>query len=108
MEQNGIISNSTNGDFFFKTQFHWPQSMSNENEEINVEPEGVDPSQEEERERYIGSKRSSTRHETMEDLYKGSVQDIKEGCMIAVLAREDARGYPFWISKIIKVNKENE
>ena len=44
MEQNDIISNSTNGDNFLKTPFHWPQSMSNENEEINVEPESVDPS----------------------------------------------------------------
>ena len=59
MEQNDIISNSTNGDIFLKTPFHWPQSMSNENEEINFEPECVDPSQEEEREMYIGSRRSS-------------------------------------------------
>ena len=60
--------------------------MSNENEEINVEPEGVDPSQEEEREMYIGSIRSSAWHEAMEDLYRGSIHDIKEGCMIAMLA----------------------
>jgi len=44
----------------------------------------------------------------MEDLYKISVQDIKEGCMIAVLATEDPRGYPLWIAKVMKVNTENE
>ena len=69
--------------------------MSNENEEINVEPEGVDPSQAEEREMYIGSIRSYTRRETMKDLYRGIVQYIKEGCMIVVLDIEYARGYPF-------------
>ena len=53
MEKNEIISNSTNGNIFLKTPFHWPQSMSNENEELNVEPKGVDPSQEEEWEMYI-------------------------------------------------------
>ena len=28
--------------------------------------------------------------------------------MIAVLATKVARGYPFWIEKVMKVNKENE
>jgi len=108
MEQNDIISNSTNGDIFLKTPFSWPQIMSNENEERNVEPHGVESSQAEEREMYIGSRRSCARREAMEELYKGSVQDIKEGCMIAVLATEDPRGYPFWIAKVMKVNTKNE
>ena len=59
-------------------------------------------------ETYIGSRRSFARHDEMEDLYKGSVQDIKDGCMIAVLATEDACSNPFWIAKVIKVNKEKE
>ena len=42
----------------------------------------------------------------MEYLYISSVQDIKEGCMIAVLATKDARNYAFWIVKVMKVNKE--
>ena len=66
--------------------------MLNENEEINVEPEGVDPSQEAEREMYIGSRRSSRWCKTMEYLYRGSIQDIKEGCMIAVLATRFPHG----------------
>ena len=82
--------------------------MLNENNEITVEPEGVDHFQVGERVMYIGSRISSARCEAMEDLYKGSIQDIKEGCMIAVLVTEDARGYPFWIEKFMKVNKENE
>ena len=57
---------------------------------------------------YIGSRRPFAWRKEMEDLYRGSVQDIKESCMIAVLAIEDARGYPFWIEKVMKVNKENE
>ena len=44
----------------------------------------------------------------MEYLYRGLVQDIKEGCMIVVLATEDAHNYPLWIAKFMKVNKENE
>jgi len=52
----------------------------------------------------ILSRRSCARHEAMEDLNMGSMQDIKEGCMIAVLATEDPRGYPFWIAKVMKVN----
>ena len=50
--------------------------MSNENKEINVEPEGVDPSQAEERKMYIGSRRSSTRRGEIEYHYRGSVQDV--------------------------------
>ena len=52
---------------------------------------------------YIGSKRSRAQREAMEDLYIGSVQDIKEGCMIELLTHEDPHGYPFWVSKVIKV-----
>ena len=50
--------------------------MSNEKKEINIELEGVDPSQEEERKMYIGSRRSSTRCEEIEYLYRGSIQDV--------------------------------
>jgi hypothetical protein len=57
---------------------------------------------------YIGSRRSHAQREAMEDLYRGLIQDIKEGSMIAVLAIEDPHGYPLWIAKVIKVNKENE
>ena len=28
--------------------------------------------------------------------------------MIAVLATEDPHGYPFWIAKVIKIDKEND
>jgi hypothetical protein len=31
----------------------------------------------------------------MENLYRGPIQDIKEGSMIAVLAIEDPNVYPF-------------
>jgi len=44
----------------------------------------------------------------MEDLYRGSIQDITEGCMIAVLADGDPNGYPLWVVKVIKVFTENE
>jgi hypothetical protein len=44
----------------------------------------------------------------MEDLYRVSVQDINEGSMIAVLATEDPHGYPFWIGKVINIEKEND
>jgi hypothetical protein len=57
---------------------------------------------------YIGSRRSCAQREAMEDLYRGSIQDIKEGSMIAVLATEDPHGYPFWIGKVIKIEKEND
>ena len=57
---------------------------------------------------YIGSRRSHAQCEAMEDLYRGSIEDIKEGSMIVVLATEDPHGYPFWIGKIIKIEKEND
>jgi hypothetical protein len=44
----------------------------------------------------------------MQDLYMGSVHDIKEGSLIEVLAIEDPHGYSFWIAKVIKIDKENE
>jgi hypothetical protein len=56
---------------------------------------------------YIGSRRSHAQHESMEDLYRGSVQDTKEGSMIVVLVTEDPHGYPFWIGKVIKIEKKN-
>jgi hypothetical protein len=112
-DQSDIISSSTNGDIFLKTPFSWPQSMPNEHEERNIveqhESQGViESSQVEEREMYIGSRRSCAQCEAMEDLYRGLIQDIKEGCMIVVLATEDPHGYPLWIAKVMKVNKENE
>ena len=57
---------------------------------------------------YIVYKISCAKCQEMEDLYRGSVQDIKEGCMIAFLAIDDAHDYPLWIEKFMKVNKENE
>jgi len=39
----------------------------------------------------------------MEDLYRGSVQDVKEGFMITILADGDPLSYPFWGSKVINV-----
>ena len=57
---------------------------------------------------YIGSWRSRAQREAMEDLYRGSIQDIKEGNMIAVLATKDPHGYPLWIWKVINIEKEND
>jgi hypothetical protein len=41
----------------------------------------------------------------MEDLYRGSLQYIKKGIMIAFLATEYPHGYPLWIGKVIKIEK---
>jgi hypothetical protein len=84
--------------------------MPNESIQRNIveqrESQGViEFSQVEEREMYIGSRRSRAQREAMEDLYKGSVHDIKEGSMIVVLATEDPHGYPFWIAKVITIDK---
>ena len=86
--------------------------MPNELEERNVveqhEHQGVIVSSHiEEREMYIGSRRSCAWREVMEDIYRGPVQDIKDGCMIAFLATKDPCGYPL-CAKVMKVNKENE
>jgi len=113
--QSDMISRSINGDTLLKTPFFLPQNMPNEHEHQethNVEQQQpqaiINSPQVEEREIYIGSRRSRAQREAMEDLYRGSVQDLKEGCMIAVLADEDPLGYPFWIAKVIKVINENE
>ena len=53
----------------------------------------------------IGSLRSCAQCEAMGYLYRGSMKDIKEGIMIAVLVTEDPHGYPFWIGKVIKIEK---
>ena len=97
-----------------KTPFHWPQNMSNEFEETNIvevqqESQGViEFTRADEREIYIGSRRSHAQCEAMEELYRGSIQDIKEGIIIAVLMIEDPHGYPFQIGKVIKIEKEND
>jgi hypothetical protein len=111
--QSDIISRSTNEDTMLRTPFHWLQNMPNESEETNIvkvqqEYQGaIEFTQAEEREMYIGSRRSRAQHGAMEDLYRGSVQDIK-GSMIVVLATEDPHGYPFWIGKVIKIEKSND
>jgi hypothetical protein len=38
---------------------------------------------------------SHAQRKAMEDLYRGLLQDIKEGSMIALLATEDPYDYPF-------------
>ena len=98
--QSDRISSSTYEDTMLRTPFHWPQNIPNEFEERNIvevqESQGViEITQAEEREMYIGSQRSRAQHEAIEDLYRGSIQDIKEGIMIAVLVTEDPHGYPF-------------
>jgi hypothetical protein len=103
--QNDIISRSTNEDTLLKTPFLWPQNMPNESEETNIvevqqESQGdIEFTQAKEIEMYIGSRRSHA-HVAMEYLYRGSIQDIKEGSMIVVLATEYPHGYPFWIAKV--------
>ena len=109
--QTDIISSSTNEDTMLRTPFHWPQNMSNESKETNVvevqqESQGsIEFTQEKERELYIVSRRSCAQREAMEDIYRGSVQYIKEGSMIVVLATEDPHGYPFLIGKVTKIEK---
>ena len=111
--QSDMISRSINVDTLLKTPFFWPQNMPNKHQETHIveqqQPQAIINSpQVEEREIYIGSRRSRAQREAMEDLFRGSVQDVKEGCMIAVLVDEDPLGYPLWISKVIKVINENE
>ena len=70
-----------------KTPFSWPQTTVVRHEERNVveqhESQGViNSSGLEVRETYIGSRRSHSQHKIMEDLFKGSIEDIKEGCML--------------------------
>jgi hypothetical protein len=84
-----------------KNPFIWPQNRSNESKERNIVEQhesqyAIDFSQVEEREMYIGSRRSHAWHEAMKDLYGDLIKDIKEGCMIVVLVIEDPHGYPFW------------
>jgi hypothetical protein len=94
-----------------KTPFHWPQNIENESEETNIfevqqESQGViEFTQAEEREMYIGSRRSCAQCEAMEDTYMGLVQDIKEGSMNVVLATRDPLGYPLYIAKVINIEK---
>jgi hypothetical protein len=57
---------------------------------------------------YIYSRRSCAQREAMEDLYMGSIQDINEGRMIAVLTTEDPHGYPLCIEKLINIEKKME
>ena len=64
-----------------KTPFHWPQNMPNEFEETNIvevqqESQGaIEFTQVEEREIYIGARRSHAQCESMEDLYRDSIHD---------------------------------
>jgi len=79
--QSDIISRKTNEDIPLKTPFIWPQNVSNEHEERNIDEQQqsqgiINSSQVEEREMYIGSRRYRAQHEVTEDLYKDLVQDI--------------------------------
>ena len=64
-----------------KNPFIWPQNVLNEHEEVNIveqqQSQGIiNSSQAAEREMYIVSRRSRAKREAMEDLYRGSVQDL--------------------------------
>ena len=41
-------------------------------------------------------------------MWTGSIEDLKEGDMVAVLALGDSTNLPFWIAKVTKVYKEND
>eukprot|EP01018_Ginkgo_biloba_P036201 Gb_02275 [translate_table: standard] len=58
------------------------------------------------REMYIGARKSHARHK---DIYSGSVQDIKVGSMIVVLATNCEHGHLFWIAKVLNlIYKDDE
>ena len=58
------------------------------------------------REMCIGARKSHARHK---DIYSGSVQDIKVGSMIVVLATDCEHGHLFWIAKVLNlIYKDDE
>ena len=78
-----------------KTLFSWSQSMSMSMRKEH-EPQGViQYSQAKGGEMYIGPRRLYTWCESMEDLYKDFVQDIKENCIIIFLMTKYPHDYPF-------------
>ena len=38
-------------------------------------------------------------------MWADSIQDLKVGSMIATLAQDDPLGHPFWITKVIEIQK---
>ena len=38
-------------------------------------------------------------------MWASSIQDLKVGSMIATLAQDDPLGHPFWIAKVIEIQK---
>ena len=38
-------------------------------------------------------------------MWAGSIQDLKVGSMIATHAQDDPLGHPFWIAKVIDIQK---
>ena len=38
-------------------------------------------------------------------MWAGSIQDLKVGSMIATLAQDEPLGHPFWIAKVIEIQK---
>eukprot|EP01018_Ginkgo_biloba_P010915 Gb_30936 [translate_table: standard] len=71
---------------------------------VELENTGMPPnlltSHVEAREMYIGARKSHARHK---DIYSGSVQDIKVGSMIVVLATNCEHGHLFWIAKVLNL-----
>ena len=73
--QSDIISRIKNEDIPLKNPFIWPQNVSNAHDEIKIveqqQSQGIiNSSQAEEREMYIGSRRSCAQREAMEYLYR--------------------------------------
>ena len=50
-----------------------------------------------------GSRRLYAQHETMEDIYKGYIWNIKKCYIIVLLVDGDPHVYPLWVAKVIKV-----
>jgi hypothetical protein len=50
---------------------------------------------------YVGPKTSKE----AEARWRGNLQEIEVGMLIAMLVEDDELGHPFWIAKVLKVSK---
>lgn len=60
----------------------------------------------ENREIYLGSRRSMIKRNQMEETWRGDPEDLKEGSLIATLASDNPLQHPFWIAKLLSMSRD--
>jgi hypothetical protein len=102
VDQQKIIDYCLQGSWPISTPFSWTLGSKNILEYSETLPDDLAKIiRPEQRDIYVGPKKSKD----AEARWRGNLQEIEVGMLIATLAEDDELGHPFWIAKVLNVSK---